>query len=136
MQPLVYVDTSEVREGALEQLKDAIGRLADFVEENERQLISYSAFFSEDGRQLTVVHVHADSASLDHHMDVAGPRFARFADLLTLSSIQIYGEPSDKALRQLRDKVRLLGSGDVIVHRPHAGFSRLGPPEQRMPAVG
>ena len=136
MQPLVYVDTSEVREGALEQLKDAIGTLADFVEENERQLIAYNAFFSEDGRQMTVIHVHADSASLDHHMEVAGPRFARFADLLTLSSIHIYGEPSEQALGQLRDKVRLLGSGDVIVHRPHAGFSRLGLPERRMPAVG
>jgi len=82
------------------------------------------------------MHVHADSASRDHHMQVAGPRFARFADLLTLSSIHIYGEPSEQALGQLRDKVRLLGSGDVIVHRPHAGFSRLGFPEQRIPAVG
>jgi hypothetical protein len=136
MQPLVYVDTSEVREGALEQLKDAIGELADFVEENERQLISYNAFFSANRRQLTVVHVLSDAASLDHHMEVAGPRFARFADLLTLSSIHIYGEPSDKALGRLRDKVRLLGSGDVIVYRPHAGFSRPELPEQRMPAVG
>ena len=123
-QPLVYVDCSEVREGALEQLRDAIRGLADFIEENEPQLISYSAYFSEDGRQMTVVHVHPDSASLDYHMDVAGPRFGRFADLLTLSSIHIYGEPSDRALGRLRDKLRALGSGDVIVHRPHAGFIR------------
>jgi hypothetical protein len=135
-QPLVYIDRSDVREGALEQLKDAIGALADFVEENERQLISYNVYFSEDGRQMTVVQVHVDSASLDHHLEVAGPRFARFADLLTLSSIHIYGEPSEKALGQLRDKVDLLGSGDVIVHRPHAGFSRFGLPARRMPAVG
>ena len=73
--PLVYVDCSEVREGALEQLRDAIRALADFIEENEPQLISYAAYFSEDGRQMTVVHVHADSASLDYHMAVAGPRF-------------------------------------------------------------
>ena len=72
-QALVYVDCSEVREGALEQLKDAIRTLADFIEENEPQLISYTAFFSEDGRHMTVIHVHADSASLDYHMDVAGP---------------------------------------------------------------
>jgi len=111
-----------VREGALEQLKDAIGALADFVQENERQLISYNAFFREDGRQMTVMHVHADPASLDHHMKVAGPRFARFAALLTLSSIHIYREPSENALGQLRDKVRLLRCGDVIVHRPHARF--------------
>ena len=125
-QPLVYVDTSDVREGALEELKGAIGELADFVEENEPRLVSYSVYFSEDGSQVSVVHVHADSPSLDHHMDVAGPRFGKLAHLLTLRSIQIYGEPSEKALGQLHDKVRLLGSGDVIVHGPHAGFGRFG----------
>ena len=135
-QPLVYVDTSAVREGALEQLKHAIGELANFVEENEPQLISYNVYFSEDGTQMSVVHVHADSASLDYHMDVAGPRFGGFADLVRLSSIHIYGEPSENALRQLHDKVRLLGSGDVIVYAPHAGFSRFELPERRTPAVG
>jgi hypothetical protein len=135
-QPLIYVDTSDVREGALEELKAAIGELAEFVEENEPRLISYNAYFSEDGSQMTVVHVHADSASLDYHMEVAGPRFGSFADLLTLRSIHIYGEPSEKAVAQLRDKVRLLGSGEVIVHAPRAGFSRFGVPEQRTPALG
>jgi hypothetical protein len=122
-QPLLYVDTSDVREGALEELRSAIGELADFVEEHEPELISYNVYFSDDGRQMTVVHVHRDSASLDFHMEVAGPRFGRFAEFLTLSSIRIYGEPSDEALRQLRDKARLLG-GSVIVHDLHSGFSR------------
>ena len=120
----MYVDRSNVREGALPQLKAAIAKFADFVDENEPQLLSYSAYFSEDGSEMTVVHVHADAASLDHHLDIAGPRFAEFGDLLTLSSIHIYGEPSAKALGQLREKLRLLGSGEVIVHTPHAGFSR------------
>jgi hypothetical protein len=35
---------------------------------------------------------------------------------------------------QLRDKVRLLGSGEVIVHAPPAGFSRFVPPEHRTAA--
>jgi len=123
-QPLVYVDRSKVREGALEQLKSAITELAEFVEENEPRLISYSVYFSEDDSEMTVMHVHSDAASLDHHMEVLGPRLAVFADLLTLSSIHIYGEPSTTALRQLHDKIRLLGSGEVVVHGSHAGFSR------------
>jgi hypothetical protein len=41
---------------------------------------------------MTVMHVHPDSASLDYHMDVAGPRFGRFADFLTLSSNYIFGD--------------------------------------------
>jgi quinol monooxygenase YgiN len=128
--PLVYVDTSEVRAGKLAQLKAAIEELAEFVEENESQLVSYSVYFTEDGSRMTVVHVHADSASLDYHMDIAGPLFRKFADLITLSSIHIYGEPSERALGQLRDKLRLLGTGDVIVHAPHAGFVRAALPEQ------
>jgi len=125
-QPVVYVDTSEVREGALEELKRASRELAEFVEENEPQLVSYNVYFSDDGGQVSFVHIHADSASLDHHMDVAGPRFGGFADLLTLRSIHIYGEPSEKAITQLQDKVRLLGSGDVAVEELHAGFNHFG----------
>jgi hypothetical protein len=123
-QPLVYVDTSEVREGALEELKGAIQELAEFIEANEPQLIAYNVYISDDGSQMTVMHVHADSASLDYHMNVAGPRFGRFAELVMLSSIHIYGEPSGKAMRQLHDKARLLGSGNLIVQDLHAGFSR------------
>ena len=123
-QPLVYVDTSDVRDGALEELKRAIQELAEFIEANVPQLIAYNVYVSDDGSRITVMHVHADAASLDYYMDVAGPRFGRFAGLVTLSSIHIYGEPSEKALRQLHDKARLLGSGDVIVQRLHAGFSR------------
>ncbi|MGE5747134.1 MAG: hypothetical protein ACM33U_07735 [Solirubrobacterales bacterium] len=123
--PLVYVDTSDVREGALEQLKGAVAELAEFVEKNVPRIVAYSAFFSDDGRQMTVVHVHADAASLDHHMEVGGPEFGKFAELLTLKSIQVYGEPSEKAIEQMRDKVRMLGTGDVTVHRPHAGFIRV-----------
>jgi hypothetical protein len=123
-QPLVYVDTSDVHEGALEELKVAIQELAEFIQANEPRLIAYNIYITDDGSQMTVMHMHADSASLDYHMDVAGPRFGSFAHLVTLSSIHIYGEPSEKALRQLHDKARLLGSGDVIVQALYAGFSR------------
>ena len=74
---------------------------------------------------MTVIHVHSDSSSLERHMEVAGPRFAKFGDLLSLSSIQIYGEPSEKVLTQLRGKAQTLG-GNVVVHGPHAGFTRFG----------
>ena len=123
-QPLVYVDTAEVRPGKLDQLKAAIEELAAFVEQNEPGLVSYSVYLVESANQMNVVHVHANPASLDHHLAVAGPLFPEFADLVTLSSIDIYGEPSETALGQLREKLRILGAGDVIVHHPHAGFVR------------
>ena len=122
--PLLYIDTSKVRPGALDKLRGGISELVKFVDANEPQLIAYNVYLSDDGSQMTVVHIHVDSASLEYHMEVAGPVFRRLADLITLSSIRIYGEPSENALRQLRDKAESLGDGDVSVHLLNAGFSR------------
>jgi hypothetical protein len=127
MGPLVYVDTSEVREGALEELRGAIDELAAFIEANVDQVLAYNVYLSDDGTEMTVVHVHADPDSLDQHLEVGGPVFRRFADLLTLKSIHVFGEPSERAMSLLREKARALGSGEVFVHRPQAGFSRLRP---------
>jgi hypothetical protein len=122
--PLIYVDTADVREGVLAELKEAIAALAEFIEQNEPQLLAYNVYFSNDGTRMSVVHVHADPSSLDRHLEIAGPRFALFAELVTLRSIHIYGRPSENAVRQLREKLRLLGSGEVVVYPPHAGFVR------------
>jgi hypothetical protein len=50
---ILYVDTSEVREGALEELKPAIKELVDFVEANEPRLIAYNVYLSDDGTTMT-----------------------------------------------------------------------------------
>jgi hypothetical protein len=121
---IVYVDTSEVREGALEDLKTGIKELVDFVAANEPRIIAYNVYLSDDGTQINVVHMHPDSASLEYHMEVAGPMFGKFADLVTLTSIVIFGRPSEKVLRQLHEKARLLGRGTVTVRELHAGFTR------------
>jgi hypothetical protein len=122
---ILYVDTSDIREGALEELKRGIERLVDFVEANEPRLIAYNVYFSEDDARMTVVSVHPDSASLELHMKLAGPLFRQFVELVTLSSIHIYGEPSEQVLQQSLEKARLLGRGSVVVESVHAGFARL-----------
>ena len=122
---IVYIDISEVRQGALDELKAGVQDLADFIEAKEPQLIAYNVYFSNDGTRMSVVNVHPDSASLEYHMEVAGPLFRRFVELVTLSSIHIYGEPSEKALKQAHEKARLLGGGAVEVEALHTGFTRL-----------
>jgi hypothetical protein len=122
---ILYLDVSEVREGALEKLKSGMGRLVEFVEANEPQLIAYSVYFSDDGARMTVVSIHPDSASVEFHLEVAGPLFREFVDLVRLSSIHIYGEPSEKVVQQAHEKARLLGEGTVEVQSLHAGFARV-----------
>jgi quinol monooxygenase YgiN len=125
-EPIVTVDTSEIHEGKLEELRAAIAELAAFVEANEADPLSYQVYFSADGRRMTVVQVHPDPASMERHMEVAGPMFARFADLLTLRTVDVYGAPSDEVVSRLRRKAELLGTATVSVHDLQAGFARFG----------
>ena len=124
--PLVYVDVSDVRDGALEELKNAFDRLVEFVRTNVPGALFYGVYLSKDGRRVTVVHAHRDSRSLEHHLEVGAEAFRSFADLLHLTSIRVYGEPSEKALDLIGRKAEALGCDDVAVHGPHAGFGRFG----------
>jgi quinol monooxygenase YgiN len=121
---IVYVDRSDVRDGALEAVRAAIDELAEFIEAHEPQLLAYNVYLNEDGTRMTVIHVNRDSASLEYHLDVGGPAFRKFADLITLRSIDVYGRPSEAALERLNEKARMLGGATVNVLEWRAGFVR------------
>ncbi len=122
--PIIYMDTSEIREGKLEEVQSAVEELAAFVERTNPHVLSYRFFFDEDGRRMTVIGVHPDSETLEFHMDAGEEEFRKFVDLLDLSSIAVYGEVSDAVLERLNQKAEMLGSGEVSLHRSPAGFTR------------
>ena len=124
--PLVVVDSSRIREGKLEEVKAVIEELVAFVRVNEAQPIAYSIYLDEEGTRMTVVQVHPNSASLERHLKVAGPVFRKFSDLLTLSRVDFYGEPSAALLEQMREKGQMLGNAEVVVNPLQAGFARFG----------
>jgi hypothetical protein len=121
---ILVVDSSEIVEGKLDEVKAGVEDLVAFVEANEAEPLAYDIYFDQAGTQMTVVQIHPDSASLERHLTVAGPVFRRFAALVTLGRVDVYGEPSDAALEQIRKKAQLLGNAPVAVHELHAGFRR------------
>jgi len=125
LQPIVYVDTSEVRRGCLEELKAAMTDLKEFVEANEPRLLAYHVYFSDDGSRMTVLHIDPDPASLEFHMNVAGPRFPPIGEFIDMLAIDVYGDPGEALVDRLRQKAEMLGSGHVRIHDLHTGFARL-----------
>ena len=125
-EPIVYVDCSEIRAGAIEEVKELASELVDFIKEREPRLLFYGFFFSEDDSQMSVVAVHPDSESMELHLEVGGPGFRKFRDLIAMNGIDVYGRPSDGVLDQLRQKAQMLGAREgVAVHRLESGFARL-----------
>lgn len=123
-QPIVYVDTSTIREGRLQELEAAMQALAEFVEANVPRLIAYGFYLDADRTRMTVVAVHPDSASLEYHLDEGAAEFRKFAHLIELAGIEVYGGVSDAVLERLHRKARMLGRGTVTVHDLYTGFSR------------
>lgn len=122
--PVIYVDVSDIREGRMPEVEEGIARLAEVLEGEEPRLISYAAFIDRDEDRMTVVHVHVDADSLAWHMEVGGPLFREFAELVRLRSIDVYGPVDDDARAALEAKARMLGGARVAVHPLHCGFVR------------
>jgi len=125
---LIIIDTSVIREGKLEDLKTAMNALVAFAEENEPRMIAYQVYLNEDETRVTVIQVHPDPVSAEFHMNLAGPAFSKFAELIQMLEIDVYGRPNSDLLERLQCKARLLGQARLVVHSLSAGFTRLGVP--------
>jgi hypothetical protein len=124
-EPVISIDTSLIRDGKLDELKGAVAELVEFVRANEPGRSPTRCMSTKTGSRMTGRQVHPDSASMEHHMKVAGPAFAGFAELITLSTLDVYGKPSEGLLELLRRKVQMLGDATVVVHDLQAGFARI-----------
>lgn len=125
---VIYMDTSQVLEGHLEDLKKVMSELVDFVEVNEPRIVSYSVFFNAEGSRMTVIHVHRDQASLEFHLGAAAHLFPGAGQHLRLEAIHVFGNIDSRLLQDLRRKAEMLGSGFVDVNNFHGGFLR--PPDE------
>lgn len=124
-EPIFYIDRSAIREGSLEEVRSRIHNVVEFIEGEEPQLLGYDFYVDEGDREMTVVSIHPDSASLELHLRVGRSAFQGFAALIELRSIEVYGRPSDEALALLEDKAAMLGEGSQVeIHDRQAGFLR------------
>ena len=130
-EPIVYLDHSDIHEGALDELKAGVRRLVDLIESLEPRLIAYGFHIDDAARKMTVVAIHPDSASLELHLVVGKPEFRKLAHLITLTSIECYGRPSDAVVEELRSKAAMLGDGGAVVSvGRYAGFSHMAEPRR------
>jgi hypothetical protein len=125
--PVIYIDRSDVREGAWDDLKAGIRTLVAFVDSRQPQMTTYAVYLDESAHEMTVVSIHPDSASLERHIEIGAPEFKKLAPYLTLRHIEVFGTLSARAVDLLLQKASTLGEGGAVnVHERFAGFDRTG----------
>jgi quinol monooxygenase YgiN len=122
--PIVFTDLWRIRDGRLQEFKDAAREFVEFVSKNEPQLIAYNVYIDEENRQSTVIQIHPNSESIEFHMKVAGPQFGKFMELYEPGGrIQVHGRPADHVVEQMRQMAQQAGVSVTLMDL-HAGFAR------------
>lgn len=126
-EPFIFIGTHRVHEGRLQEFQEYFSDFCDtVVRPNEPRLLSFHGYVDERAREVSVVQVHPDAASMLHHMSVIAEHVDRaYAEFLEpRSRFQVYGVAHGRVL----EIVQQMGRSDadaVIVQQPFAGFQRL-----------
>ena len=118
---IVFITTSQIQNGALERVKEAVRNSVDFIETNGPQLMA-EVFIDESKLLFFGIQVHRDSKSILTHWQVADPYMRDVMQYITTTHVDIYGQPNEAVMKGMR---RLSSQGAVISVTPRfAGFSR------------
>lgn len=103
-EPVVYVSSWRIKDGKLEEYRRFYARLLEAIREQDRDVVAFYAFGTDDGTEITNVHVYPDQATLDRHMAVIGEQMGLLPGDLTAVfefmeplGVQVYGEPTRQA---------------------------------------
>ncbi|HET7678120.1 MAG TPA: hypothetical protein VFK38_09750 [Candidatus Limnocylindrales bacterium] len=125
-EPIVFISHSRFKEGGREALERTMPDAARQLQAAKPRTLVFLAFVGGDGTRLDIVHVFADAASMDLHLEGADERAARALEFIEPESYEIYGSPSDSSLAAMRRFADELGA-PLSVHPGYlGGFLRVG----------
>lgn len=120
-EPIVFISTMEIHDGALEEFQEATRKAIVFAEENGPHLMG-GVYIDEGEMRAHGFQVHRDSDSILKLWQLMDPHIKDVLQHATTTRVDIYGQPSDEVMEGMR---RIAGSGATLTVTPrHAGFAR------------
>ena len=124
--PFIFIATNKLKPGKLEDERERVRDLSDFIAANEPRLLAFNEYADETGTEVGVVQVHPDAQSMQFHMNVVRERAASaYAETVAATTaVQVFGTPDDAILQMLRQQA---GAGVELAIKPDrlGGFTRI-----------
>lgn len=119
--PILFIATSQIHDGALEEFKVAVQKTIDFLEANGPQLMG-EVCIDESEMTAYTIQLHRDSESILTHWKLADPYQRDVMQHITTTRVDLYGQPNEAVMEGMR---RLASEGaDLSVAPLFAGFNR------------
>lgn len=124
-EPIVYISRWHIKEGRFADWEAMVRQATGRLEEAKPRTLSFLIYVGDDRRDLTIIHVFADAASFDAHLEGSGQRAQAAYELIEPVAFEMYGTPSDAAWESFQD---ILQAGHPFERQPRfmGGFLRLG----------
>lgn len=122
--PIVFVSHSRVKEGKLEAFQELSREMFPMLEASKPGTVFHYGYTTEDGSELSFVHVFPDADSMDAHFEGAGDRAGSAMDYIEIYQFVVYGEASEEALGMLG---RVPGVELVVYPDSFGGYLRFAP---------
>jgi uncharacterized protein YkuJ len=111
-EPIVFISNQQTREGKLDGYKQYYRQVAELTKENKPGTLGHLAYASVEGTEVSIVHIFPDTECMELHMVGVDSLANKAFEFMEITSIEIYGRPSDKVLGIL---MQIAGSG-VALH--------------------
>lgn len=121
--PIVYISHFRIKEGREDEWWANVEQVMPGLEAEKPRTIFQNFYTDDSGTKLSIVHVFADTAAMDAHMEGAESRARDAYDYLEPTGFEVYGEPTESYLAVMRDSPTAEAMLKVEpIHR--GGFSR------------
>ena len=128
MEPIVFISHSRLQPGKRELARAALAHRMPEIAADKPRTSAMLAYVDDDDTEVTIVHVFADAASFDAHLEGAAERSAEAAEFMQTIRFEILGQPSEAASAMFRGAAAQ-GAGLDLVPDYVAGFLR-GPVDE------
>lgn len=123
-EPVVFISHFRIREGKADGVTELQRDVTAQLEAEKPRTLGFLAYLSEDGTQISFVHVFADADSMDAHFQGSDDRARAAYEFVEPKGWEIYGRPSAGALEAMRTAATSAGVTLNVQPTFTAGFLR------------
>lgn len=122
--PIVFISRNRVKARKLEEFERFFRATVEPLRADKPGTVAFLAYLSDDGSEVSIVHVFPDADAMDSHMQGAAERAKAGYELIESAGIEVYGTPSEGVVQMIE---RIAGSGLPVNLRSRqlGGYLRL-----------
>lgn len=119
--PHTFIARYTIRPDAVDEFRHLASDYRDVVERDEPDCLVLGLHFDE--LRFTHIAVHRDADAVERHLPLVASFIQRAAELATIDSIEVYGEPGPRLAEAVEANV-LEGATAVVFAEPGIGMVR------------